>query len=343
MWGFSCVFMCLIPQVMKAFGHDKLNFNAAKYIFITKKRIHYQGGKITYEKIGFIGLGMMGKPMAVNLLKAGYPLTVWNRTRSKMEELAAMGASKAESPKDVAERSDVVITMVSDSSAVENVVLSPNGVIEGAKPGLILIDMSTISPIVTRRIAQELAKKNVKMLDAPVSGGVTGAQEGILSIMVGDLKKSSKNALIYLMFWGKITYMGSNGMGQTTKICNQVICALNILAACEGLILGAKAGIDPEKLLNVLTAGSANSRLLSKLGPKMIERDFRPGFKVKHLMKDLKLALSLANELDLPLLGTSTFQQILKIVKEERLEEKGTQTIIVAFEKLSGKNSPNNF
>jgi len=289
-------------------------------------------------RVGFIGLGVMGKPMAKRILEAGYPLTVWNRTRWKMEELVKLGAQGAESPKDVAEKSDVVITMVTDSPDVEEVVLGPSGVIEGAREGLILIDMSTISPEVTRRIAKKLAEKGVKMLDAPVRGGDIGAKQGTLSIMVGGPKDVFEKCLpIFKVLGKRITYMGPNGMGQTTKLCNQVICALNIQAVCEGLMLGAKAGLDLEKLLKVVTAGAAGSWMLSNLGPKMLKRDFKPGFKISHQLKDLRLALSFASQLRLPLPGTALVQQMLRAVEAEGLGDKGTQAAIVAMEKLAGR------
>jgi len=290
------------------------------------------------EKIGFIGLGVMGKPMATNLLNAGYKLTVWNRTRSKMDDLLAIGASGAESPKEIAEKSDVVITMVSDSSDVEEVVLGPQGVIHGAHEGLVFIDMSTISPTVTQKIAKELSAKGVKMLDAPVSGGEIGAKQATLSIMVGGPKETFDQCLPILQVLGKkVTHMGPNGMGQITKLCNQTICALNIQAVCEGLMLGAKAGLDLRKLLDVVTAGAAGSWMLSNLGPKMVERDMRPGFKIRHQQKDLKLVLSFAAEIGLPLPGTALVQQMLRAVEAEGLGEQGTQAAIVAMEKLAGK------
>lgn len=288
-------------------------------------------------KIGFIGLGVMGKPMAKNLLAAGYPLTVWNRTKSKMEELLSLGAAGAASPMEVAEKSDVVITMVADSPDVEAVVLGPSGVIEGARPGMTVIDMSTISPRVTRLVAEALAEKGVRMLDAPVSGGDVGAREGSLSIMVGGPEEAFRECLPILEVLGKrITYMGGSGMGQTTKLCNQVICVLNIQAVCEGLMLGAKAGVDLEKLLEVVTAGAAGSWMLSNLGPKMVKRDFEPGFRVSHQQKDLRLALSAAAELGLPLPGASLVQQMFRAVEAEGMAGKGTQALIVAMEKLAG-------
>jgi 3-hydroxyisobutyrate dehydrogenase len=303
--------------------------------------LHYyflEGNCLDLRRIGFIGLGIMGKPMALNLLKAGYPLTVWNRTRSKMDELIAMGAYGASSPKEVAERSDVVITMVTDSPDVEDVLLGSNGVIHGGKPGLIVIDMSTISPLVTRRISGELAKKGIRMLDAPVSGGEKGAREATLSIMVGGPRDAFEECLpIFECLGKKITYMGTTGMGQTAKLCNQVICALNIQAVCEGLMLGATAGLDVRRLLEAVSAGAASSWMLLNLGPKMIERDFKPGFKIRHQQKDLRLALELAAELKLPLPGTALVQQMLRIAEAEGLGEEGTQAAIAAMEKIAGR------
>lgn len=288
------------------------------------------------KKIGFIGLGLMGMPMAKNLLKAGYPVTVWNRTASKMEEPVSLGAEAAASPKEVAEKSDVVIIMVGDSLDVEAVVLGPSGVIEGACPGLIVVDMSSISPIATRCIAEALAEKRVKMLDAPVSGGDIGAREATLSIMVGGPKDVYEECLPIFQALGKqITYMGETGSGQATKLCNQVICALHIQAVCEGLILGAKLGLDLERLLQVVTAGYANSRILSDLGPKMISRDFRPGFKMRHQLKDLKNALTTAASLKLPLPCTALVDQLFRSVEAMGLEERGTQAAILVMEKLA--------
>ncbi|MDW8048557.1 MAG: NAD(P)-dependent oxidoreductase [Nitrososphaerota archaeon] len=288
------------------------------------------------KRVGFIGLGVMGKPMALNLLRAGFPLTVWNRTRSRMEDLLKLGASGANSPREVAERSDVVITMVSDSPDVEEVILGSEGIIYGAHEGLIVIDMSTISPAVTKKISDELAERNVRMLDAPVSGGEAGAKEATLSIMVGGPEDAFEECLpIFRALGKKIVYMGPSGSGQMAKLCNQVICALNIQAVCEGLILAAKAGLDLGKLLEVVTAGAANSWMLTNLGPKMISRDFKPGFKIKHQQKDLRLALSLADELKVPLPGTALVHQMLRMVEADGLGEEGTQAAIVAMEKLA--------
>jgi len=289
-------------------------------------------------RVGFIGLGVMGKPMAMNLIRAGFTLIVWNRTRSKMNDLLKMGATGAESPRDVAERSDVIITMVSDSPDVEAVVLGKDGVIEGASKGQLVIDMSTISPEATRRIAAALAEKGVGMLDAPVSGGEIGAREGTLSIMVGGPRERFEEAQPILKAMGKrITYMGGSGMGQMAKLCNQVICTLNIQAVCEGLMLGAAGGLDLNGLLDVVTAGAANSWQLSNLGPKMVRRDFAPGFRIRHQLKDIRLALAAAAELKLPLPATGLVQQVFRAAEAGGLGDEGTQALVVGMEKLVGR------
>jgi len=274
--------------------------------------------------------------MSKNLIKAGYTLTVWNRTASKMKELVDLGAKAANSPKEVAENSDIVITMVTDSPDVEEVILGPSGIIEGARKGLIVIDMSTISPEVTRRIAETLESKGVEMLDAPVTGGDIGAINATLSIMVGGKEEVFEKCLPVLQAMGKkITYMGEHGMGQTAKLCNQVMVALNLQAVCEGLILGAKAGLNLNKLLEVVTAGAANSWALSNLGSKIIKGDLEPGFKLGMLQKDLRIVLSTAEELNLPLPVTALMHQMLRIAQAEGYSEKGTHAMIKAMEKLS--------
>lgn len=291
------------------------------------------------KKIGFIGLGVMGKPMAKNLLEVGYRLIIWNRTRSKMEELVLHGADVVDSPKDVADNSDVIIIMVGDSSDVEEIVLGPSGVIEKAKPGLIVIDMSSISPITTRHISETLKKKGVKMLDAPVSGGEIGAREATLSIMVGGPKEVYDECLPIFKSLGKqVTYMGETGCGQATKLCNQVICGLHIQAVCEGLMLGAKLGLDLERLLQVVTSGYANSRILSHLGPKMVKRDFRPGFRMRHQQKDLKNALNAASSVNLSLPCTALVRELFHAVEAAGLGEQGTQASILIIEKLAGQS-----
>lgn len=286
-------------------------------------------------RVGFIGLGIMGRPMAQNLLKAGFSLTVWNRSRAPIDTLTAVGAQKAGSPAEVAAGSDVVITMVSDSPDVEEVVLGPSGILEGAHPGLTVIDMSTISPEVTRRIAACCAAQGVDMLDAPVSGGEKGAQEATLSIMVGGKAAVLERCRPVLAALGAhIMHVGDHGMGQTVKLCNQVVCGLNILAAAEGLVLAAKAGVDPRVMLEVVTKGAAGSWMLANLGPKMAAGDYAPGFMVQLQVKDLKLALEAAATLDLPLPGTALVQQLFRSVIADGGAQEGTQSLVKVLEKL---------
>jgi 2-hydroxy-3-oxopropionate reductase len=288
-----------------------------------------------HKRVGFIGLGIMGRPMAGHLLKAGYPLTVWNRSSAAVDALVQEGAQAASGPADVARGSDMVFTMVGDSSDVEQVILGPGGVLAGARPGLVIIDMTTISPEVTRGIAARCGELGVHMLDAPVSGGEKGALEATLSIMVGGEPELFERCRPLLEVLGKtITYVGSHGMGQTVKLCNQVVCGLNILAAAEGLCLAAKAGVDPRIVLSVITQGAAGSWMLENLGPKMAAGDFAPGFTVKWQIKDLRLALEAAAQLDLPLPGTALVQQLFRAVAADGGSDEGTQALVKALEKL---------
>ncbi|HET6453876.1 MAG TPA: 2-hydroxy-3-oxopropionate reductase [Armatimonadota bacterium] len=289
-------------------------------------------------RIGFIGLGTMGQPMVRNLLKAGLQVTVYGRRPPIVNELVSQGAIAASSPKEVARASDVVITMLPDSPDVNEVVTGEDGVLSGARSGMVVIDMSTISPTVTREIAEVASRQGVDYLDAPVTGGETGAIAGTLSIMVGGKPQVFEKCFPILRAMGKnIVHMGDVGMGQTAKLCNQVICVLNIQAACEGLMLGAKAGLDLEKLLSVVSAGAAGSWMLSNLGPKMLARDFEPGFKVKLQQKDLRLALGAADELCVLLPGTGLVHALFDAVEAAGMGEKGTQALITALEKLAGR------
>lgn len=288
------------------------------------------------ERVGFIGLGIMGRPMARNLLRAGYPLTVWNRSRPGIEALVAEGAAEGASAARVAARSDVVITMVGYTRDVEEVALGPRGIIEGAHPGLVHIDMSTISPEATRRIAARLAEAGVEMLDAPVSGGEQGAVQGTLSIMVGGREETLARCRPILEALGrKITYCGPSGSGQVVKLCNQVVVGLNNLAVCEALVLAVRAGVDPRAMLEAVSGGAAASWALQNLAPRMLERDFRPGFKVAHQQKDLRLALELAGSLSAPLPGTALVHQLFAAVEARGLEEEGTQALVKALEALA--------
>ena len=288
------------------------------------------------KKIGFIGLGLMGKGMSLNLLKAGFPLTVWNRTESKMKPLLEAGAEEGRSPKNVAERSDIIIDIVTDSSDVEEVILGDEGVIYGAKPGAIVIDMSTISPLTTIRIAEKLSKKKIHMLDAPVSGGDIGAREGTLSIMVGGEPEVFQECLPVFQAMGKtITHVGGHGMGQIVKLCNQILVGLNMLAVAEAFMFASKAGVDLQKAYSAVAGGAAGSWQLTNNGSKLLRGDLEPGFKVKDYIKDLRLISETAAELKLPLLGTSLVQQMFRILDAEGLRDKGTQAIIKAVEKIA--------
>lgn len=288
------------------------------------------------KRVGFIGLGLMGSGMSMNLLKAGFPLTVWNRTASKMKPLIDAGAVSAGSPREVAERSDIVIDIVTDSPDVEEVLLGPNGVIHGASPGKIVIDMSTISPTVTRRIAAELARKGVKMLDAPVSGGDTGARSGTLSIMVGGEAEDFEECLPIFQTMGKnIVHVGGHGMGQMVKLCNQILVGTNVLAVAEALMFASKAGVDLEKAFVAVSGGAAGSWQLTNNGVKMMKGDLEPGFKVKDYLKDLRLIMEAASDMKLPLMGVGVVQQMFRILDAEGLRDKGTQAVIRAVEKLA--------
>ena len=287
--------------------------------------------------VGFIGLGIMGKPMAQNLLRAGFPVTVYNRTRRRADELQKLGARVADSPRAAAAESEVVITIVSDSPDVRDVILGAGGVIEGIRAGSILIDMSTISPQVTREIAEALKARGVEMLDAPVSGGEKGAIEGTLSIMVGGDAAALERARPVLLAMGKtITHIGPNGMGQVCKLANQIAVGLHNLSISEALIFAMKAGADPEKVMQALQGGAANSWAFQVLAPKILKRDFSPGFMVKLQQKDLRLVLDAARELHLPLPGTALTHQLYQAVETRGGGNDGNHALVKALEALAG-------
>lgn len=285
-------------------------------------------------RIGFIGLGIMGKPMCANLIKAGYSLTVWNRSQPGIDTVVSYGAEAGATPADVAAKSDIIITIVTDSPDVQKVVLGPNGVIEGVKEGSVVIDMTTMSPSVTREIAAALREKGVEMLDAPVSGGDVGAKAGTLSIMVGGEEAVFERCLPVFQAMGKnIIHIGPNGAGQITKLCNQVAVAVNMLAGCEAIMLAAKSGIDPKKMLQAISAGAAGSWMISNLAPRIVDGDFAPGFMIRLAQKDLRLVLETAAEVQLPLPGTSLMNQVWRAVEADGGGDLGTQAAIKALEK----------
>ena len=291
------------------------------------------------DKLGFVGLGIMGKPMATNLAQAGYEVTVYNRTRSKAQELArAVQVQVADSPAEAARSADVVITMVGDTPDVEAVILGENGVIAGARPGLAVVDMSTVSPVATKAIARRLKQEGVDMLDAPVSGGEKGAIEGGLTIMVGGEQEVYERCLPILQVMGKtVNRMGENGAGQTTKLCNQIICSTTLLAVAEGLVYASRAGLDVEQVISALSAGSAKSFMLEVMGRKMAARDFKPGFFVKHEQKDLRLVLEAARSRGVSLPGTAIVHQLFNSIEaEEGGPTLAHCSLIKALEKLAG-------
>lgn len=289
--------------------------------------------------LAFIGLGIMGRPMARNLLAAGFPLTVHSRTAARADGLLAEGAVWVSSPAAAARRSDVVITMVPDTPDVQEVLLGPEGVIAGAHAGLTVIDMSTISPTATCQMAGALKQQSIDMLDAPVSGGEVGAIRATLSIMVGgDAAVFERCRSVFAALGEKITHVGPQGHGQITKLCNQIAGVLSLQAVVEALLLATKAGVDANKVIEALSGGSADSWNLRNQGPKMLQRDFAPGFFIHLQQKDLRLALELAGQLDLPLPGAALVQQLLGVVAAHGGASLGVQGLVRALEIMSGQS-----
>jgi 3-hydroxyisobutyrate dehydrogenase len=288
------------------------------------------------KNVGFIGLGTMGMPMARNLLKAGFEVTVFNRTGSKSEMIRKDGAKVATSPKEVAVGNSIIVTIVSDTPDVESVVLGRDGIAEGIRPGSVVIDMSTISPEATRRMALRLREKGCQMLDAPVSGGEQGAIDGTLSIMVGGEAETIERCMPVLKAMGKtIVHVGPNGKGQTVKLMNQILVAGTLNAVVEALIFAKKQNVDLEKAIDAIKGGAAGSWQFTNLAPRVIKRDFRPGFKVRLIKKDLKLAMEAAAEYGTPLPITGLIQQMFCSLPEAE-GDSGTQALVKALEHLSG-------
>ena len=268
------------------------------------------------KKIGFIGLGIMGKPMAKNLLKAGYELVVFDINQDAVNEVVAAGAKSAPTSKDVAAQSEVVITMLPNSPHVKAAVLGANGVLEGAKPGLVLIDMSSIAPLASQEIAAAVAKKGVEMLDAPVSGGEPKAIDGSLSIMVGGKKELFDRSTELLSKMGKsVVLCGDVGAGNTTKLANQIIVALNIAAVSEAFVLATKAGVDPELVFNAIRGGLAGSTVMEAKAPMIMAGNFKPGFKIDLHIKDLANAIETGHDVGVPLPLTASVMEILQALK----------------------------
>jgi 2-hydroxy-3-oxopropionate reductase len=274
--------------------------------------------------------------MAKNLLKAGFPLVVFSRSKGSVAELVKEGALSADSSKGVAERAELIITMLPDSPEVKEVVLGEGGVIQGVKPGAVVIDMSSINPLVTQEIARTLDVKGVKMLDAPVSGGETGAIQGTLAIMVGGEKKVFEDCLEILKAMGKnIVHVGGIGAGGYVKLVNQIIVALNIASVGEAFCLGVKAGLDPQVIYQAIRGGLAGSQVLETKAPMIFQRNFKPGFKIKLHQKDLQNALSTAKDLGVPLPLSSFVQQIFVSLRTEGRGDEDHSALATFFEKMA--------
>ncbi len=289
------------------------------------------------ERIGYVGLGIMGRGMARNLLKAGFGVRVWNRTASRMEELATDGAVAATSPADVAANCDIIITCVSDTPDVEAVILGENGVLQGVQPGALVIDCSTISPQATRAIAAKLAEKGVRFLDAPVSGGSEGAAKGTLTIMVGGESTDVERATPVFQAMGKtITHVGATGAGQMVKLVNQILVVGNCLAMCEALLFAESGGLDLQKTYDAISQGAAGSWMFTNRAPQIMRRDWRPGFTIDLQQKDIRLVLEAADQLGVPLLGTSQIFNLYRTLQQMGMGEKGNHGLIMALENLAG-------
>jgi 2-hydroxy-3-oxopropionate reductase len=288
------------------------------------------------ERIGFIGLGAMGKPMTRNLMKAGYPVHVLTRTRSKIEDLLADGAVWCNTPKEIGRRSDVVITMLPDTPDVEKAFADRDGVFDGARPGMLMIDMSTISPITARKLAREAEARGCDFLDAPVSGGDIGAKNGTLSIMVGGRESAFDRAMPIFQAMGKtILLIGDSGAGQITKAANQIVTSINIEAVAEALVFAAKAGVDPVKVRQALMGGAAYSRILENHGQKMIERNFTPGFRMRLHRKDLDITLEAGKAYGAALPVTSQVRELMTETLNDGQGDMDNSSFILLLEKLS--------
>ena len=289
------------------------------------------------QVIGFIGLGIMGRPMARNLLKAGYSLVVHSRSRGPVDEIAGAGAKVGTSSRDVAAQCDVLITMLPNSPDVEQVVLGRDGVIEGARAGMTLLDMSTISPLISQKVGAALAAKSVKMLDAPVSGGEKGAIDGALSIMVGGDKAVFDKALPIFQAMGKtITHLGPLGAGGFTKLANQIIVAVNLTALGEALTLAKKAGLDRELTLTALAGGLAGSKCLDQKKPNYLADTYNPGFKIDLHYKDLGLIMESARALGVPLPTTAAVQELFSALRVKGRGGLDHSGVITLLEDLAG-------
>ena len=289
------------------------------------------------EKLAFIGLGVMGEPMAGHLLSAGYPLTLHTRTRSRADALLARGAKWADSPADAVRDADVVLICVTDTPDVQKVVLGPDGVVQSARDGMVVIDHSTISPSATREMAAELAKRGAEFLDAPISGGDVGARNATLAIMVGGDRAAFDRMEPILKVMGKtITWCGGSGAGQLTKLVNQILVSVTNLAVSEALTFAKRNGLDLEKTIAAVAGGAAASWQLANLGPKMAAGDFRPGFTIDLQQKDLKLVLAAALEAKTSVPAVSLVHQLFTSAQAAGRGKDGTQALFTVLQRLAG-------
>ena len=291
---------------------------------------------MTQPTVGFIGLGIMGRGMARNIANAGFPLFVYNRTASRMTELADVGAKATTSPADLARQCDIIITCVSDTPDVEAVITGHDGVIHGLKPGALVIDMSTISPQATVSLAEQIRAHGGSMLDAPISGGSEGAAKGTLSIMVGGSEVDFNRALPVFQAMGKnIVHVGQQGAGQTVKLVNQILVVGNALAMSEALLFAQAGGVDLQKALTAVSGGAAGSWMLSNRGPQILNRDWRPGFTIDLQQKDLRLVLAAADDVGVPLPGTALIFQLYRTLQQAGLGHEGNHALVKALEQLA--------
>jgi 2-hydroxy-3-oxopropionate reductase len=291
------------------------------------------------KRIGFIGLGLMGKPMARNLMKSGFDLIVHNRSRAAVDQLVSEGADPADSPKEAAAAADVIITMLPEDSHVTEVVTAADGVTESIRPDSVLVDMSTISPTTTRKLAKMVAARGAHMLDAPVSGGVEAATEASLTIMVGGKAEIFERVLPVFQKLGKnINHIGDHGAGQVTKAANQIIVGLTIQAVAEALIFAKKSGVDPVKVRRAIMGGYAQSRVLELHGQRMLDRNFQPGGKVRSHRKDLEIVLSVAKEMGICLPGTAMMSQLFNAVVAHDGSDWDHSAIVTVLESMSDVN-----
>ncbi len=289
------------------------------------------------KKIGFIGLGIMGKPMSKNLLKAGYPLVVYDIVAETVDEVVKAGAEKGTSPKDVAAKADAIITMLPNSPHVKEVVLGKNGIIETMRPGSILIDMSSIAPLVSREVAAALAAKKIRMLDAPVSGGEPKAIDATLSIMVGGNRADFDEYLPILKTMGaSVVLCGEIGAGNVTKLANQIVVAANIAAVSEALVLATKAGVNPDLVFQAIRGGLAGSTVMDAKSPMMLDRNFKPGFRINLHIKDLNNVLDTAKGISAPTPLTEEAMKMMLSLRDDGMGDNDHSALVRYYEKIAG-------